>query len=199
MTSRDKILDLVKSNQPAFTDLPQIPDNQQSKTTNKHQLITHFKEVLASIGGTVVEVNSIQEVADYITEHFSHYNRIVSNHPQITLKNQDDNWKNQLPHTYEDIDLAILNTHFAVAENAAAWITEDLMHQRVIPFICQQLALIISADSIVPTMQEAYNIIGEKDYGFGAFIAGPSKTADIEQSLVLGAHGPKSMIAFLFS
>ena len=46
-------------------------------------------------------------------------------------------------------------------------------------------------------MHHAYDVIGEADYGFGTFIAGPSKTADIEQSLVLGAHGPKSMIAFL--
>jgi L-lactate utilization protein LutC len=35
------------------------------------------------------------------------------------------------------------------------------------------------------------------DYGFATFIAGPSKTADIEQSLVLGAHGPRSMTVFL--
>ncbi len=34
-------------------------------------------------------------------------------------------------------------------------------------------------------------------YGFATFIAGPSKTADIEQSLVLGAHGPMSLTVFL--
>ncbi len=34
-------------------------------------------------------------------------------------------------------------------------------------------------------------------FGFATFIAGPSKTADIEQSLVLGAHGPISLIVFL--
>jgi L-lactate dehydrogenase complex protein LldG len=45
-------------------------------------------------------------------------------------------------------------------------------------------------------MHEAYDKIGNVDYGFGVFIAGPSKTADIEQSLVLGAHGPKSMTVF---
>ena len=46
-------------------------------------------------------------------------------------------------------------------------------------------------------MHEAYDLIGDKDYGFATFIAGPSKTADIEQSLVLGAHGPKTMTVFL--
>jgi L-lactate dehydrogenase complex protein LldG len=33
--------------------------------------------------------------------------------------------------------------------------------------------------------------------GWGCFIAGPSKTADIEQSLVIGAHGARSMVIFL--
>jgi L-lactate dehydrogenase complex protein LldG len=57
--------------------------------------------------------------------------------------------------------------------------------------------VVISAERIVPTLHEAYEIIGTGDYGFGAFIGGPSKTADIEQALVLGAHGPLSMTVFI--
>ena len=46
-------------------------------------------------------------------------------------------------------------------------------------------------------MQHAYERIGSSNPNFGTFIAGPSKTADIEQSLVLGAHGPKTLTVFL--
>jgi L-lactate dehydrogenase complex protein LldG len=48
-------------------------------------------------------------------------------------------------------------------------------------------------------MHEAYERISFRGRGFGTFIAGPSKTADIEQSLVIGAHGPKELTIVLVS
>ena len=131
----------------------------------------------------------------------------------------------QDPHTLEDVDLAILPAHFGVAENGACWITEAQMLHRALPFITQHLALVIHRRDIVADMHQAYDRIalidaaaapGSPDaaaapanvagrvsaasgapYGFATFIAGPSKTADIEQSLVLGAHGPISLTVFL--
>jgi L-lactate dehydrogenase complex protein LldG len=73
------------------------------------------------------------------------------------------------------------------------------MGDQALPYICEHLALIIHSDSIVATLQDAYNKISNADYRLGTFIAGPSKTADIEQSLVLGAHGSKSLLVFLLS
>jgi len=101
------------------------------------------------------------------------------------------------PHGLENVELAILEAHFGVAENGACWITEDRMIERALPFIAQNLALVIHKKDIVLHMHEAYQRIADAGYGFGTFIAGPSKTADIEQSLVLGAHGPRSMTVFL--
>jgi L-lactate dehydrogenase complex protein LldG len=56
---------------------------------------------------------------------------------------------------------------------------------------------VINAEKIIPTLHEAYDIIGVGNYGFGGFIGGPSKTADIEQALILGAHGPLTMTVFI--
>jgi L-lactate dehydrogenase complex protein LldG len=100
-------------------------------------------------------------------------------------------------HSFEDVDVAIIRAQFGVAENGAVWVTEEDMQIRVLPFICQHLVIIMREDQIVGTMHEAYDKIGSADYGFGVFIAGPSKTADIEQSLVLGAHGPLSAHVFI--
>jgi L-lactate dehydrogenase complex protein LldG len=97
----------------------------------------------------------------------------------------------------QDIDYAILPGQFAVAENAAVWVTDEDVPHRAIYFIAQHVALVVPAAAIVHNMHEAYERIGAFRAGFGCFISGPSKTADIEQSLVIGAHGARSLTVFL--
>ena len=101
------------------------------------------------------------------------------------------------PHATEDIDFAILPGEFAVAENGAVWVTDSAVKHRAIYFIAQHLALVVSVNDIVSNMHEAYRRLSFESPRFGAFISGPSKTADIEQSLVIGAHGPRSMTVFV--
>jgi L-lactate dehydrogenase complex protein LldG len=102
------------------------------------------------------------------------------------------------PHELMGIDVAILGGEFGVAENGAVWVPgENLGRQRAVFVICEHLVLVLPAGQIVHTMQHAYERIRFERPGFGLFIAGPSKTADIEQSLVIGAHGPRSCTLFL--
>lgn len=101
------------------------------------------------------------------------------------------------PHALEGVDLAILPGRFAVAENGAVWVAgEDLRHRAVF-VIAQHLALVVPAAEIANDLHEAYERIRFDGPGFGLFVAGPSKTADIEQALVIGAHGARSCTVFL--
>jgi len=202
MSSRAAILARVKNNQPEPSHLPanhltHPPELAEISSDDLGRNIEQFRTVLTNIGGALVPVNSHEEIKQYISQYFEGPQRVISTLPELA-DISEQNWENKDPHSYENVDLAIIKAHFGVAENAALWITEELMQQRIIPFICQQLAVVVSRNDILSTMHYAYSRISSAgDYGFGAFIAGPSKTADIEQSLVLGAHGPKGMTVFL--
>ena len=101
------------------------------------------------------------------------------------------------PHQLEDVDLFVTRGEFGVAENAAVWATDVHTKHRVLYFLTQHLVLVLPAREIVDNMHQAYERLEFTQPRFGLFISGPSKTADIEQSLVIGAHGARSMTVFL--
>lgn len=192
MTSREKILSEVLKNQPPAAALPDLT---QFKGRPQDHL-QEYMDTFTGIGGKVFVVDDVASMTALINEQFDTSKRIVT-----TLTELADRYElyaaDADPHTFENVELAVIRAHLAVAENGAVWLTDPAMGQRIIPFICQHLVVWVDARTIVPTMHEAYRQIGLGDYGFGVFIGGPSKTADIEQSLVLGAHGPISMTVFI--
>ena len=84
-----------------------------------------------------------------------------------------------------------------VAENGAVWLAESQLVHRAAPFLTQHLAILLDRGQIVWNMHQAYTRLQVDAEAFGVFIAGPSKTADIEQALVIGAHGPRSLTVML--
>lgn len=194
MNSKEKILAAVKLNQPA---LQQLPDLDSLNAIRYDDDFLQFTAVLKTIGGNVVEIKNTNEVIEYVTNNFSNVQNFVTTLPELSaIKMLDEKLD---AHFLENIEVAIIRAVFAVAENGAVWVTEKEMKIRALPFICQHLAVVLQKKDVVANMHAAYNLIGKHDYDFAVFIAGPSKTADIEQSLVLGAHGPKTMTVFVVS
>lgn len=193
MESRAKILQALSKK---FTDNPAPLPEVKAFPPTAGEPVDKFEFILRGIGGRTVRVSSYTEINEFIAKEYTSGARIISLVKEVAGSAITPDID---PHTFENVDLVIIQPHFGVAENGAAWITSDRMGDRALPFISQHIALIITTDSILHNMHEAYERIGNADHPFGTFIAGPSKTADIEQSLVLGAHGPKSMTVFLLS
>jgi len=197
------MLSAIRSQPAPAADLPSL-DQSWIKYPDP---LAQFAAVLQSIGGTCHTVGNISELNARLAEipAWQTAKQTVSLVPGAGTSNIDVA-KVEDPHELESVDFAILPGHFGVAENGAIWITDHGLRHRVIYFITQHLALVIKADQIVHNMHEAYDKLagpsGEQFGGpigqkvFGTFIAGPSKTADIEQSLVIGAHGPRSLTVF---
>ena len=186
MASREEILRKIKANKPAEVELPVITINNLSDS-----LLEKFTEVLRTIGGDV----EIVPKADLESRVKSLYpaqkhiaTRLFATDFEVSAMSEKEFLKN--------VDVAVIQGEIAVAENGCIWVSEEQMLHRALPFINQHLVLVIEESMLVPDMHQAYAKI--KDIGsYGVFIAGPSKTADIEQSLVIGAHGARSMRAFV--
>lgn len=193
MSSRASILEKIKQNQPArVSELPSLT----FLGLDTFDVLETYKTVLKSIGGDFVEVANYDAIIDFVKNNYDTQKRMITTIPELAEIATTD-WFNDDPHTLENVELTLVKAHFGVAENSALWVTDDILGQRVATFIPQYLAIIVNKKDIVATMHQAYERIGNQEYSFGTFIAGPSKTADIEQSLVLGAHGARGLMVFL--
>lgn len=191
MDSREKILKAIEANLPPQQILPEIEAINAISFEDK---AAAFTKVTEGIGSKVIAVSSYEEITQYINDIFSNDVKIVATISDLSFTQLD---ATGVPTLLNDTMLAVIPAMMGVAENGAVWVTDEIFKTRALPFICENLAVVLNKKDIVDNMHQAYERIGESDYAFGLFIAGPSKTADIEQSLVLGAHGPKTMTIFL--
>ena len=97
---------------------------------------------------------------------------------------------NALARDLKDLDFTVLSGDLVCTENGAVYVRDTATGHRVVPFITEHLALVVKIENIVTNMHEAMRSLKLDPGRFATFIAGPSKTADIEQALVVGAHGP---------
>lgn len=194
MSSRDAILAAVRKHLPESSPLPDL----DGPWITYPDLLAQFSSVLEMIGGKCIPVASESEIATHLASlpPFATAQKTLSLVPTAIVGSVSMDQINN-PHDLADIDFAILPGEVAVAENAAVWVNEKNVRHRVIYFLTQHLALVVPARDLVHNMYQAYERLSVTDTPFGGFIAGPSKTADIEQSLVIGAHGPRSMTVFI--
>lgn len=187
MSSREKILAAIRKNKPTVAPLPSVA----SFAVPDVDLKEHFFEVLKKSGARTMKLKVVEEVVALIGESGETFSPIEN----LQLPNNQFQ-KVSHPKSLKDLEWSVLEGTLGVAENGAIWITEAQMGMRGAAYITANLMVVLREDQLVWNLHQAYQKI-DPEVGFGGFIAGPSKTADIEQSLVIGAHGPKSMTVVL--
>ena len=180
--SRENILSKIKKNKPTLVALPPIPDFKDAQIN----ALTQFKKSAEATGIRLISINE-----EWSSRHLAHF--FPKDQKTLDLSLNDSH----IPTQVDNIQVLVLKGQLGIAENAAIWLDERDLKKRILPFITQELVIILDKSNIVQNMHEAYQKIKIDDTGFGVFIAGPSKTADIEQSLVIGAQGARKMFVVL--
>jgi L-lactate dehydrogenase complex protein LldG len=187
MNSKEKILANIKNNNKVKSvNLPSY-ENFGIKFDDK---FATFSTMLESVGGKALLIEK-EQLDETIKALYPDEKQIASNVDFCSVGNFNANDFDDA-HDLKDIDLAVVKGNFAVAENGAIWMKNENNRHRSLYFIAQNIIIVIDENELLNNMHEAYRKIDFENKGYGVFISGPSKTADIEQSLVIGAHGPKS-------
>ena len=192
MSSKEDILKKYKANVREQFDMPDLSD---IKATRYPDPLLQFMNMTKSVGGNAIEVEKGRDINALIRELHPDAKEIASNLPEITIatRNPDDVGRAR---DLNGTDVGIIRGEFGVAENACIWIPQA-MKEKAVMFISENLIILLPKSQIVNNMHEAYQRINFNDYGYGTFISGPSKTADIAQVLVMGAQAARSATVLL--
>ncbi len=193
MGAREKILSRIKEGvAPAVS----LPDMSITDNWNSDIDVNVLKLVLESVGGEIHILDSVADVDSKLKELFPDIKMAYTNIEGVGFGNVNlDEVK--MAHDLAKLEIAVLEGEFAVEENGSVFVSDNKMGNKMIPTITEYLVLVVSKDEIVKNMHEAYKRIDLKNIEYGVFISGPSKTADIESTLVFGAHGAKNLALLL--
>lgn len=192
MSKREDILKKFRDNVRVRFDMPALDD---IKAVTYPDPLAQFVKTSEAVGGEVVELAPAEDVNELVRRLFPDATEIASNLPEITIANRN-------PDTVPDAqalngtDVGIIRGELGVAENGCVWVPQT-MKERAVCFISEHLVILLPKGRIVNNMHEAYRQIGFNDSGYGTFISGPSKTADIAQVLVMGAQASRSVTIIL--
>ena len=194
MSNKDDILKKYRANVKEKFDMPDLSDIKAITYPNP---LVQFVKMSEMVGGQVIEVDPGRDINVLIKELFPEAKEIASNLPEITIATRDPDTVGRA-RDLNGTDVGIIRGQFGVAENGCIWIPQT-MKEKAVCFISENLIILLPKSQIVNNMHEAYKRIEfDKEYdGYGTFISGPSKTADIAQVLVMGAQAARSATILL--
>lgn len=187
---KEELLNKLRRNVVRQFDMPNKPVDGivYSDVTNQ------FVEMSKTVGAKVLEVKSSDDLNSVIRETYPNAKIFASSINGIEADLNPDTIASVAD--LNGTDVGIIQGELGVAENGCVWIPQT-MKERAVCFISEELVILLDKDNIVSNMHEAYKRIRMPHYGYGVFISGPSKTADIEQALVMGAQAARGVTVIL--
>lgn len=194
MAAREEMLGALRRNAPRETPSPDL-----SRLGVKYaEPLRQYAEALKSVGGACLAAPDPASARRALAELpvVQRAKRVASLVPDLAPGNVDLGALAD-PHELEGVEVAVLPGELAVAENGAVWVDGRALPHRALFVIAEHLVLVVDAGAVVNDLHEAYARLAPRGIGYGLFISGPSKTADIEQALVIGAQGARSCTVLL--
>ena len=166
-------------------------------------LVARFIDELERVAGKAQRAHSDEHAIEIVQEALrSHHARTVALAPcALALESALRQAGYELVSGREiaRADVGISGAELAVAETGSLLISHDEISELVAALPPVHIAL-IRTDQIVETLEDAFAFCQReleripKDF---VFVTGPSRTADIELTPVIGVHGPQELLVIV--
>lgn len=219
MSSRDLILNRLRSVRRPFPDAPPRPDAYQQVTaqddTSPGALLERFTRELTNLRGEVFAVEGAdaarqqivdllgrQQVADILAWDFAHIpvpglgDALTAAGIRVTVPAVQDEFRAETLAAAGAAQAGLTGADAAAATTGTLIVTSGPGRGRLPTILPPVHLAVITLDQIVPSVeawiarQRAAGLPGMRASANAAFISGPSRTGDIEMELILGVHGP---------
>ncbi|MEO7710978.1 MAG: LUD domain-containing protein [Caldimonas sp.] len=187
MSSRDLILGRVRRNQPAWRDLPAVPDFARPLADP----LAAFGAALARMGGTLTEAPPPGPLDPFISARFPQARVICSATSEVEGTRRVQTVRH--PAELDDVDVGVVRAVFGVAETGSVWLSEREFIVNALGFLSQHLVVLLDPQAIVANLHAAYRHRGFFEARYAVLMTGPSATADIEGVLIRGAQGIRTL------
>ena len=182
MSSKEDILASIRKNTKNRYEYP----DWQINATVYPDVVAKFCEMSFAVGGEAIVLGEGEDINAVIRRTYPDAGSIASDLEEITCATFNPDLLGRAQ-DLNGTDIAVVKGEIGVAENAAVWIPQTVKY-KALYFIAEKLVIVLDKNRIV---------IKDEKYKLGTFISGPSMTADIEQALVMGAHGARDVLVIL--
>lgn len=173
--------------------LPPLSDN----------LLARFRECALKLSSDVMETGDRMEVPTLLARYLNERNLPVSGvcWPSLSGLRWGTAGLDMQPRPAKDSDLVGVTGAFcAIAETGTLMLLSGAETPATTSLLPETHVAVLDPRRIVATMEDAWNLLRrecKQPPRAVNFISGPSRTADIEQTVTLGAHGPYRVLLIL--
>ncbi len=204
--SKSEILNKVKNVTSKKNYEKQVVEKVYLNIKNDGDVVKNFLDNLAANKTEVVECKK-EEIKDKIGEILKQLNsKKLLFSPNLPFEADFKECElvkyeksvNEISKELFECDTSIIKAKLAVSNLGIFCVTSD-DQPRLSSLLPQNCIVLIKKDSIVNSMNDAYEVIKKEENPTNIiFISGPSRTADIELIVVLGVHGPQKVHAIVY-
>ncbi|MCP4725458.1 MAG: hypothetical protein GY863_10500 [bacterium] len=211
-TARENILSRIRNAEKKATGVSSAINNIKSQDTlSEHELIEKFSKELLLVSGEFHLMKNIEETAEIISKILieSSINSIyitgedlcTAISSKIDKKTNritfDDIGQNDFKNSIAGIPASLVRASYAIADTGTLAFIYDDCGNTLPHFLPECIFAVIEKSRLLPDQVELFEKVSPDEAKNMVFVTGPSRTADIEKVLVLGAHGPKRLIVLM--